>query len=162
LYYGGSSYSTLRPAAVLPGAGTSTTNSVFMQSTNPNYGGDGTKFFVPPTFVVGPSFPATAPAPTPGIHRNSLNGPGYNDVDASLTKAFGLPRIRGIGEGAKFEIRADVYNLFNKLNINPNSIDSFLGSVDPNGTVTSVNHDFGVAGSTLGSRTVQLQARFSF
>jgi len=162
LYYGGSSYSNLRPAGVVPGAGTSTANRVFMQSTNPNYSGDGTRFFVPPTFVVGPAFPATAPAPAPGIHRNSLNGPGYKDVDLSLTKAFGLPKVRGLGESAKFEIRADFYNFFNKLNIDPASIDSFLGSVNPDGTLTSVNHDFGVAGSALGSRTVQLQARFSF
>jgi hypothetical protein len=66
-----------------------------------------------------------------------------------------------LGENAKFEIRADTYNLFNKTNINTSSIDTNLGSVSPNGTVTP-NSDFGVAGSALGSRTVQLQARFSF
>ncbi|MBZ5663783.1 MAG: carboxypeptidase-like regulatory domain-containing protein [Acidobacteriia bacterium] len=163
LYYGGSSYSTLRPAGVLPGAGTSTSNSTFMQNTNPNYGGDGTKFLVPPTFVQGAPFPATSPGPTPGIHRNSLNGPGYNAVDLSLAKGFGFPRIPALGENVKFEIRADVYNLFNKLNINPNSIDGFLGSVNPDGTLNGTpNPDFGVAGSALGSRTIQLQARFSF
>jgi hypothetical protein len=163
LYYQGSGYGNLRPAGVLPGAGTSTDNSTFMQSTNPNYGGNATAFFVPPTYVQGATFPAYSPAPVPGIHRNSLNGPGYNDVDASLAKAFGLPRIRGLGENAKFEIRADIYNFFNKLNINTSSIDAFLGSVNPNGTISSTpNGDFGVAGSALGSRTIQLQARFSF
>ncbi len=90
-----------------------------------------------------------------------MNGPGYNDVDASLAKAFGLPRIPGLGENAKFEIRADIYNLFNKTNINPQSINGNLGSVAPDGTVTP-NSNFGVAGSALGSRTIQLQARFSF
>jgi hypothetical protein len=55
----------------------------------------------------------------------------------------------------------DVYNFFNKTNINSQSIDANLGSVAPNGTVTP-NSDFGVAGGALGSRTVQLQARFSF
>jgi hypothetical protein len=163
LYYGGSNYGTIRPAGVLPGAGTSTANSAFMQNKNPNYGGDGTKFFVAPTYVQGASFPSFSPAPLPGIHRNSLNGPGYNDLDLSLAKGFVLPRVRGIGEAAKFEFRADVYNFFNKLNINPNSIDGFLGSVNPNGTIHGTpNSDFGVAGSALGSRTVQLQARFSF
>jgi hypothetical protein len=67
-----------------------------------------------------------------------------------------------MGENVKFEIRADIYNFFNKLNINDASIDGNLGSVGPDGTVTSVNSDFGVAGSALGSRTIQLQARFSF
>lgn len=63
----------------------------------------------------------------------------------------------------KSEVRADVYGFFNKLNINPNSIDGFLGSVNPDGTLIGApNADFGVTGSVLGSRTVQLQARFSF
>ncbi len=162
LYYQGSGYAQLRPAAMLPGAGTGTGNSTFQNPTNPNYGGDGTAFFVPPTFVAGPAFPLTAPGPTPGIHRNSLTGPGYRDVDASLSKGFGLPRLRGLGENARFEIRADFYNLFNNLNINAASIDGLVGSVGSDGTVTNVNHDFGVAGGALGSRTVQLQARFSF
>ena len=161
LYYQGSGYSVLRPAAVVSGAGSSTSNSTFMHATNPNYGGNGTQFFVPPTYVQGAAFPLTAPAPVPGIERNTLNGPGYNDVDLSLSKGFGLPRIRGLGESARFEIRADVYNFFNKININTESIDTNLGGVAPNGTATP-NSDFGVAGRALGSRTVQLQARFSF
>jgi hypothetical protein len=33
------------------GAGTSTANSTFEHSVNPNYGGDGSKFFTPPTHV---------------------------------------------------------------------------------------------------------------
>lgn len=161
-YYQNSGYGQLRPAAVMSGFGTSTANGNFEANTNPNFGGDGTKFFVPPTFVAGPSFPATAPAPTPGIHRNSLNGPDYKDVDVSLAKGFGLPKNRALGENARFEIRGDIYNLFNNTNINVPSIDGLLGSVDPTGAVNSVNSDFGVAGAALGSRTIQLQARFSF
>ena len=80
----------------------------------------------------------------------------------SLAKAFGLPKNRALGENARFEIRGDIYNLFNNTNINVSSIDGLLGSVDPTGAVNSVNSDFGVAGSALGSRTIQLQARFSF
>jgi hypothetical protein len=163
LYYGGAGYGNLRPAAVLPGAGTRTGNSTFMQAVNPNYRGNGSNFFVPPTFVNGATFPAYSSVPTPGIHRNSQTGPGYNDVDLSLAKGFGLPKMRLLGENAKFEFRADIYNLFNKLNINPNSIDGFIGSVNPDGTLNgSPNSNFGVAGGALGSRTVQLQARFSF
>jgi hypothetical protein len=161
-YYQNSGYGQLRPAAVAAGAGTSTSNGTFQHATNPNYGGDGTKFYLPPTFEPGPSFPATAAAPGPGIHRNSLNGPGYNNLDISLAKAFGLPRNRVLGEGARFEVRADIYNLFNTTNINVATIDGALGTVDPTGAVTQVNSDFGVAGEALGSRTIQLQARFSF
>ena len=162
LYYNGSGYSQLRPAAYVGGAGTNTGNSTFQAATNPNFGGNGAQYYTPSTFVVGPAFPATAPAPTPGIERNSLNGPGYSDVDASLSKGFGLPSFHVLGENAKIEIRVDTYNLFNKLNINGSSIDNTLGSINPDGTVQSVNADFGVARSALGSRTVQLQARFSF
>jgi hypothetical protein len=89
-----------------------------------------------------------------------LNGPGYSDLDTTLSKAFGLPHIRGLGEDPKFELRVDVFNLFNKLNVT--GIDNNLGTINTDGTVNSVNTDFGVAGGGLGSRTVQLQARFSF
>lgn len=162
LYYNGSGYGQLRPAGIVGGAGTNTDNNTFMQATNPNFGGNGTTYFTPPSFVVGPTFPATAPPPTPGIQRNSLNGPRYNDLDASLSRGFGLPNNRVLGESARIEIRADAYNLFNKLNLETSSIDNTLGSVNPDGSIQSVNGDFGVARTALGSRTVQLQARFSF
>ncbi len=160
LYYNGSGYGQLRPAAYRGGAGTNTDNETFKQAHNPNYGGNGTAYYVAPTFANGPAFPATAAPPAPGIQRNSITGPRYNDLDGSLTKGFGLPNTRLLGESARFEIRADVYNFFNKTNLT--GIDMNLGSVNPDGTVTNVNSDFGVAGSSLGSRTVQLQARFSF
>jgi hypothetical protein len=133
-----------------------------MQAANPNYNGNGTTYFTPPTFTPGAVFPATAAAPNPGIQRNTLNGPGYNDLDTTLSKAFGLPHVRGLGEDPKLEIRVDAFNLFNKLNINGQSIDTNLGTVNFDGSLNSVNSDFGVAGTALGSRTVQLQARFSF
>lgn len=163
LYYQGSGYGQLRPASKLTGAGSSTSNKTFMQATNPNFGGDGTTFFRPPTYAVTPlAFPATSPPPIPGMERNSVIGPGYNDVDGSLAKAFGMPNTRILGENAKLEFRVDTYNLFNKTNLNVSQIDNTLGQVAPDGTVLNVNGDFGVARQALGSRTVQLQARFSF
>jgi hypothetical protein len=162
LYYNGSGYTSLRPSGQVGGTGSATSNSTFMQKTNPNYKGNGTTYFTAPSFADGPTFPATAAPPVPGIGRNSLNGPGYSDVDATLAKAFGLPSMHVLGENARIEVRLDTYNLFNKLNLNTMSIDNTLGSVDPDGTITSVNSDFGVARTALGSRTVQLQARFSF
>ncbi|HTU49046.1 MAG TPA: carboxypeptidase regulatory-like domain-containing protein [Acidobacteriaceae bacterium] len=161
-YYQGSGYGQLRPAGVVRGYGTKTNNSVFMGASNPNYGGNPTKYFLPPTYVQGPAFPASAPPPTPGIHRNSLTGPSYNDVDASLSKSFGLPNNRVLGNNAVFEVRADAYNLFNKINLNGGAMDDLVGSAAPDGTITSVNSHFGVPYGALGGRTVQLQARFSF
>lgn len=162
LYYNGSGYGQLRPSGYTGTAGTNTDNNTFMRATNPNFGGNGTTYFAPPSFAVGPAFPATAPPPIPGIQRNSLNGPRYNDLDASLSKAFGFPNTRLLGESAKLEIRVDTYNLFNKLNLDTTSIDTTLGSANPDGTIQSVNGDFGVARKALGSRTVQLQTRFNF
>ena len=103
--------------------------------------------------MAGPNFPGVAPGavPAPGSARNTFNGPGYRDVDGSLTKGFGLPKLPFLGEDARLEIRADFFNLFNNLNLN-------TGSIDQN--ITSPT--FGQAGSALGSRTINFQARFSF
>jgi hypothetical protein len=161
LYYGSSPYSSLRPAANLGGYGKNQSNHNYMTATNPNFGGDATAFFTGSAYTVGPGFPAAVPGPAPGIHRNSLTGPNYNDLDGSLAKDFGLPNNRILGEHAVFEVRADAYNFFNKTNLNTGSIDNTVGSVAPDGTV-SPNGDFGVARQALAGRTVQLQARFSF
>lgn len=159
-------YYSLRPAGIIKGFGTSTANKNFEGrgpgQTNPNFGGNGTKYFVAPTYVQAPSFPNTAPGPMPGIQRNSMNGPGYNDLDASLTKAFGLPENRILGNNSNLSFRVDTYNLFNKTNLNTGCMDTYLGGVNPDGTVSSVNSDFGNVCGALGSRTVQLQTRFSF
>jgi hypothetical protein len=90
------------------------------------------------------------PIPTaPGIHRNIFTGPGYFDVDATLSKSFGLPTLKIIGENARIEFRANFFNLFNKLNLyNPQN--------------NLLDQHFGEAQNALGSRTIELQARFSF
>jgi len=165
-------YSSLRPR-YLGGAGTSTNNDNFKSGPgvgngqNDNFSGIDTnvvqtatsysnKYFAVPDFsaaVAGPAFPGVSagPPPPPGIARNSFNGPGYRDVDMSLTKSFGLPKAPVLGEDAKLEIRVDAYNLFNLLNFNPTSISNNISA--PN---------FGQARSALGSRSVAIQARFSF
>jgi hypothetical protein len=158
------SYYSLRPTAHMAGAGTSTSNKAFegLGGVNSNFNGDGTKFFGPPTYTLAPGFPNTAPGPAPGIERNSLKGPGYNDFDGTLSKAFGLPNNKILGENANLTFRVDSYNLFNKTNINDGCIDTNVGSVAPDGTISSTNSNFGVSCGALGSRTVQMQARFSF
>ena len=117
------------------------------------------KFFTVPNFAPqitatnGTGFPAgnVAVPGRPGLARNSFTGPNYRNIDASLSKAFGLPHLPILGEGAKLEIRADALNVFNLLNLNPQSIAN---------NITSAN--FGQDTSALGSRTVSFQARFSF
>lgn len=136
-----------------------------------NYRNSGTvnaaSLFTPPTVVAGTYFqclfpgPVTAacpsggsqpygPLPTyPGVGRNIFRGPSYFDVDATLSKAFGIPANRILGEHASFEFRANFFNLFNKLNL-----------YNPQNDI--MNSHFGEAQNALGARVIEMQARFSF
>ena len=116
------------------------------------------KFFNLPNFgnsiqEQGAGFPlANVALPNqPGSARNSFTGPGYRDVDGSLTKGFGIPNTRLLGENARFEIRADIFNLFNLLNLNPQSVSNNINQ-----------NSFGQDTSVLGGRTISFQGRFSF
>jgi hypothetical protein len=148
LYCGTCGYSQILPI-YLGGAGNSTSNDAF--KTGSNFPNGGAAYFAVPAFTAysgsnfGPSNPQA------GIRRNSFTGPGYRDVDITLAKAFGLPKIPGLGEGAKFEFRMDVYNLFNNLNFNPTSISNDINSAN-----------FGQATSALAGRTITLGLRFTF
>jgi hypothetical protein len=91
------------------------------------------------------------------VRRNFLTGPGYRNVDATLTKSFGLGRIKGMGEGTAIEVRADAFNVFNNLNFKPGGATNGGGIAD---NITAPN--FGQDATALGSRTITLQARFHF
>lgn len=160
LYCSDCGYSSLLPGAYLGGAGSNTSNAAFKSGpgvgtgVNSNFPlaatATGTAYFAPPAYTLGPAFPATGGAPpqNPGIGRNSLPGPHYKDVDATITKTFGLPRLR---EGAGLTVRADAFNVFNDLNFNP---------ADISNNITNTN--FGQDTGALGGRTLTLQVGFSF
>ncbi|HEU5457570.1 MAG TPA: carboxypeptidase regulatory-like domain-containing protein, partial [Terracidiphilus sp.] len=157
--YGGCQTS-YRPAKYLGGAGTSQSTDTFKQH-NGNFANAGSQsgaatYFNMPVQPEGTLWPTdgTAPTPgplpsTPGVGRNAFYGPRYWDADFTLTKAFGLPNMKVLGENARLELRANAYNLFNKLN---------LTGVDTGITDTY----FGGARGVLGSRTVELEAHFKF
>jgi hypothetical protein len=154
LYCASCGYSTVFPAAYLGGAGTSTSNDAF--KTGANYSKGGTAYFSAPTFITlpGPNF---GNPPAPGVGRNSLNGPGYKDVDLTLIKAFGLPLVPVLGENAKLEFRVDAYNLFNNLNFKGGG-QNYGGSI-----VDNINAaGFGRAREARAGRVVTLGARFNF
>jgi hypothetical protein len=67
---------------------------------------------------------------TPGnTGRNEFRGPGLYSIDASVARAFTIPKLR---EGTKFTVRADFFNLLNHANLG-----------NPDNFITDAN--FGVA-----------------
>ncbi len=84
------------------------------------------------------------------IQRNSLTGPGMIDVDASVTKAFLLPR------GVNFQLTAQAFNVFNHPNLGqPSScVDCGTSSGLVNDIVASQN------GSSM--RILQFAGKFQF
>jgi hypothetical protein len=57
-------------------------------------------------------------------------------------------------EGAKFDFRANFFNLFNKLNL------TGFGYNSPSTNIT--NSDFGMAGSAFAGRVIEFQTRLTF
>ena len=157
-------YQNLRPH-YLGGSRLSTTNDAFKTGSNfPNPGTADTgtnndqftnNYFSVPNYAAAitdlPGQSTTNVVPGPGIGRNAFPGPGYRDIDFTFSKAFGLPNMRVLGENARIEIKANMFNAFNLLNINPSSLSTNISS-----------SNLGQASSALGSRSIDLQARFSF
>jgi hypothetical protein len=157
-------FQSLRPF-YLGGAGRSTNNNAFKTGSNfpnPGVANTGTNndefmnnYFMVPNYANAiadsPGQIASAFIPPPGLGRNTFPGPQYRDIDLNLAKAFTLPRIPLLGENARIEIKANMLNAFNLLNIDPSSISNNISS-----------SNLGQASSALGSRTIDFQARFSF
>jgi hypothetical protein len=147
----------------LGGAGTNYSNSTFKLPLG-NFPNSPDTYFAPPVLS------ASGVPPVPGVGRNSFRGPRYSSVDFTLSKAFGLPNMKVIGENAKLEIRANFYNIFNQLNPTPfNSQQIGTIILNPDGTQTNPTAANGNASTTfdqaqngLAGRVIEAQARFSF
>jgi hypothetical protein len=137
----GPSLCPVRPVAYFGGAGTDTSNDAFLNGSN--FPGGGGAFF---------STAAPVGFQLPGIGRNSFRGPRYFDVDMSVAKRFGLPKM--LGEGTFLEVKANFFNVFNILNLQPFNFNS------PSTQVT--NALFGRAERGLAGRVVELQGRLNF
>jgi hypothetical protein len=156
LYCGTCGYTSIFPI-YLGGAGTSTSNDQF--KTGSNYSKGSLAYFANPSYTAFKSGSGTE-RPQLGLRRNSFNGPGYKDVDLTLSKAFGFPNMPVLGENSRIEFRLDAYNVFNNLNFDPSSISNNIG--DPTATPPQNNPTFGQAQAGLAGRVVTLGARFSF
>lgn len=126
-----------RPTRYFGGVVQNPSNRDFVNGIFP---GGGTRYF--DTTTRGPA----------GIGRNSFRGPGYRSIDLSIVKQT---RLRFINEVANLDLRANLFNAFNILN---------LPSFQPvtSGVDIGNGDNFGRAGFGLAGRVVEFQARFSF
>jgi hypothetical protein len=90
----------------------------------------------------------------PGIGRNSFRGPRYFSTDLTVAKTISLAGAKYLGEPSRLELRANFFNIFNKLNLQPFQFDSNATHAD--------RPTFGQADAGLSGRVVELQARLSF
>ncbi|MEK6334219.1 MAG: TonB-dependent receptor [Acidobacteriota bacterium] len=83
------------------------------------------------------------------VGRNVFYGPDYNKFDLALIKRFPLTRFK---EGMKLTIRADFFNVFNRVNLDK-----------PNATNININSaTFGQATTAGAGRIIQFVGRFDF
>jgi hypothetical protein len=114
-------------------------NGIFPRnSSHPNGG--------PDYFIITGNGPA-------GIGRNSFRGPNYFSVDMSVAKTIGLPGF--LSETSNFEVRANFFNIFNRLNLAP------IGQVSPSTDIQNTGN-FGRSTSGLAGRVVEFQGRLRF
>ena len=91
------------------------------------------------------------------LGRNTYRGPGFNQVDAGLAKNTSLPWFGK--EKANFNFRLDMYNAFNRVNLNNWDTNLADGGVDNSGNPVG---NFGKALGTSQARTLQLSTKFVF
>jgi hypothetical protein len=118
--------------------------------------GGGTRdrwFNTTPIGTSGSAFSRPARGTFGDLERNALRGPGYRRTDASLFKHIRL------GDTRDLEIRIEVVNLFNNVNLgNPDSEIGVPGNDNPNaGRINST-----AFGNADPQRNVQFGVKFSF
>ncbi|HEV7473416.1 MAG TPA: TonB-dependent receptor [Pyrinomonadaceae bacterium] len=149
---GGPALCPSRPLGYFGGANTDTSNDAFIAGIFPGNGApvtnpDGTvttRYFV----LSDPRNPGRIP----GIGRNSFRGPHYFSVDMTVGKKTMLGFLN---EGASLDLRANLFNAFNNLNLTPFRFGT------PTNPVIEDPH-FGQSERGLAGRVIELQARFSF
>jgi Carboxypeptidase regulatory-like domain/TonB dependent receptor len=87
--------------------------------------------------------------------RNIFTGPGYTDVDLSFGKIFSFPSSRALGEAAQLEFRANFFNAFNILNLQP-----LAPATAPTDIINTGS--FGRPSDGLSGRVIEFQLRLSF
>jgi hypothetical protein len=90
--------------------------------------------------------------------RNTVEGPGFVQVDAALVKNTTIPWFQS--QQAKLQFRVDMYNIFNHENLQGWDTNLADGSIDPStGAITGT---FGKVSGQGQARTLQLQVQLRF
>ncbi len=135
--YNGDGFVPDRPTAYFGGVIENPSNQDFINGIFP--GNNPSRFF------------SLTPGPA-GIGRNSFRGPSFRQIDLAIVKQTALPFI---SEQSRLDVRANLFNAFNTLNLSP------FFPVTTEVDVSNPNN-FGRIRSGLAGRTVEFQARFSF
>jgi hypothetical protein len=98
--------------------------------------------------------PAGTLATAGTVGRDTINGPGTNQINAGLSKSF------AIREGMKLQFRAEAFNLFNKPQFGVPNVLLFNANRTYAGTGGSITITQG--GGGLGGRNLQLGLKLTF
>ncbi|MDQ3180448.1 MAG: TonB-dependent receptor, partial [Acidobacteriota bacterium] len=166
----GVTFGPFRPIAFRGGNGTNTSNDTFL-----NGNGNFTGSFIPGANCVNTpggcnriflttlnrnaANEANFLLNPPGIGRNSFRGPRYFSTDFSISKRFNLPKGLRLNEDTGLDLRVNLFNAFNNLNLTPFRFASDSTRIN-NGD--NPNPNFGRATTALSGRVIELQARFNF
>jgi hypothetical protein len=139
----------VRPLSYNGQAGNSCSNSAWLTGSNFSNrttanpgGGNYFSTSLPPNFNY-----------TPGIGRNSFQGPCYFDVDMSAAKEFAFDAL---DHHTLLRFQANFYNMFNKLQLLPIT----NGNANPAANIQ--NQFFGFAQGAAAGRQIEFVARFQF
>lgn len=139
----------VRPLAYNGQAGNSCSNSAWLTGSNFSNrtaanpgGGNYFSTTLPPNFNY-----------TPGIGRNSFQGPCYFDVDMSGAKEFSFDAF---DHHTLLRFQANFYNAFNKLQLLP------ITNGNANNGANIQNKFFGIAQGAAAGRQIEFIARFQF
>lgn len=92
------------------------------------------------------------------IGRNTVRGPGFAQTDAALAKNMAIPWFSK--ESSNLQFRVDMYNAFNRVNLQGWDLNLADGGVDA--TTGMPFGNFGKATGVAQARTLQLSTKFVF
>jgi len=136
--------SPTRPTAVLHPYAVGCSTNAYKNGTNFPQGGG---------YYFSQTLPVSTTTYTPGIGRNSIEGPCYFDADFTAAKEFA---VNSGDHHMLVRFQANFYNAFNKLQLSP------ITNGNANAGANIANQYFGYAQSADAGRVIEFQGRIQF